>query len=239
MKESDLRYEAILDWNMTVAEAEAYKIAVQYEKEFIRQFRGTAQMAGYKRNSLPNTGDPRKSLLFRYCWKLRRETRGLLESDQYRQYIHANLVVLKLNNARVEPNAICGDKAWIRWKVWERWYQAKLDEKNVEKSNQSFAAEPKIIKEIDRTKKFLFERCEGEPTVEKVKKFIDDGIFRIWVMTGKVSSYYLALSPFVSKNCDVSVLASTCCIDPTLLKQIATEAVVQYFQKEFAHEFGS
>lgn len=237
MKPSDLRYEAILDWHMTIAEAEAYKIAVQYEKEFIRLFHGTPQWLGYFRNSLPSKGDPRKSLLFRHCWKLRRETRGLLEQDQYRQYIHANLVVLKLNNGRVEPNAICGDKAWIRWKVWERWYEAKLDEANVETPKQSFAAEPKIIKEIDRTKKFLFERCDGEPNAEKIKKFIEDGIFRIWVMTGKVSSYYLALSPFVTKSCDVNELAKNCCLDPILLKEMATEVVVNYFKKEFAHEY--
>lgn len=230
-----MRYEAILEWNMTAAEAECFRLATQYEKEFIRMFSDTSAWNTYTRNVLPTNGDPRKSQLFKHCWKLRRETKGLLIPQQYRQYIHANFAILKINNARIEPNAICGDKAWIRWKVWERWYQKKQEELDVTLPKHSFAADPKIMKEIDRSKKFVFEQCEGEPTQEKIQKFIDSGVFRLWIMMGKVSPFYITLSPFVGEKCDE--LAIACSFDPILLRERTTDDVTTYFREEFKHEF--
>lgn len=239
------KYDAIFQWDMTVSEAGVYKLAVMYEEEFKKIFRGHSKGIDYKRNVLPLRSDPRKSMLFRYCWKLRRETRGLLEPHQYRLYIKANLSILLMNHkkgnkkgkVRVEPNAICGDKAWIRWKVYERWNDAKAAIINATLPSPDISsADPKVIREIDRTKKFLFEKCEGKPTKEKIHKFLDDGVFKFWIMSDKISKYYVAWSPFIQKLCDVNEFAESCAYDNRLFCEKTSGAVKEYLEHEFAYE---
>lgn len=236
--EDKMRYDAIFEWNMTAPETEAYKLACLYEQEFLKLFGGTEDIdgQGFRRNTIPKRGDPRKSDLFRQCWKLRRETRGLLTPDQYINYVKANLAILKINKAYVSPNAICGDKAWIRWKVWERWYNQKMSDKSCVAPQPSVSTtDPKIVREIDRTKKFLFERCEGEPTCDKIRGFAESGIFKLWVATGKISIYYVMLSPFIQPY--ITQLAETCSFDPLLFREKITSEVRDYFHHEFNHEF--
>lgn len=232
--------DAILEWNMTQDEAMVYKIACIYDREFRRIFPiRTDQMRGssFSRNTISRRGDPRRSYLFRHCWKLRRETRGLLEPHQWRQYIVANLTIIKLNDGSVEPNSICGDKAWCRWKLFERWFNEKEAEKACVAPPPSVSTtDPKIVKEIDTTKKFLFERCEGEVTEEKIKDFIDNGIMRFWVMTGKVSRYYIMLSPLMDKFCNVEEFAEQCSFDPSLFREKISDEVREYFKHEYQHE---
>lgn len=230
-----MNLQAAFDYRMSGEEIETYQIAIQYEEEFMKLFRGEVDGQSYRRNRLPVRNDPRKSVLFRHCWALRRETRGLLKPEQYRQFIHANLAVLKLNHAQPEPTAIRGDKAWIRWKVWERWYRKKQEEMDATLPKHSFAADPKIMKEIDKSKRFIFEQCEGEPTEAKIQAFIESGMFRVWVMMGKVSPFYITLSPFVGEKSEE--LATSCSQDPVLLRERTTDDVCAYFREEFKHEF--
>lgn len=240
----EVKYDAIFEWKMSSLEISAYKLAVLYEEEYVSIFKGDMDGQGYRRNTLPKRSDPRKSNLFRHCWKLRRETRGLLEGDQYRQYIRANLTILKLNqgggdkagHVYIEPNAICGDKAWIRWKVYERWYQTKLALTNSTPPPPSISStHPKVIKEIDRTKRFLFEKCEGEPTKEKLCEFVNGGFFKFWIMTGKISKFYVVLSPFMEKHKEN--LAKSCEFDLVLINERITNEVREYFGYEYKHEF--
>src|SRR5687767_4365124 len=112
MEQKDVIFDAIFQWKMTPDETEVYNLAVVYEREYKKIFGEDTDGQSVRRNSIPKKGDPRKSNLFRHCWKLRRETRGLLESHEYKNYIHANLVIIRINKGHVEPNCICGDKAW-------------------------------------------------------------------------------------------------------------------------------
>lgn len=231
--------EAILDWNMSDVEAEVYHIALAYEKEY-RKTIGNADLRAMGRNALPRRGDPRKSNLFRHCWRLRRETRGILESKEYRNYIHANLLIIHSYNGYIEPNCVCGDKAWLRYKVWKRRYDIQLSELNATAPPPSVdTTNPKIILEIDRTKKFLFERCEGEVTFEKLKGFIESGIFKLWFATGKVSPYYVAMSPLVAKICDIETLFARHTCSLGVVQEKITKEVKDYFKHEYAHEFAS
>ena len=237
--ENNVTEDAIFQWRMTNEEAAAFKLAVLYEKEFRRVFKDykVVQRGSLERNTLPRRGDPRKSNLFRFCWKLRRETRGLLESHQWKQYISANLTIIKLNDGYVEPQCVCGDKAWCRWKLYERWCKEKEAEKACAPPPPDVSTvDPKVIKEIDTTKKFLFERCEGEVTEEKLKKFFDDGILKLWVLTGKVSRYYIVLSPWMNKFCDIGKFAEDCSFDPTLFREKISPEVREYFKDEYRHE---
>jgi hypothetical protein len=231
-------FDAIFQWNMSNDEIEVYKLAVCYVKEYKKLFSECVDGQAIRRNSLPLRSDPRKSNVFKHCWKLRRETRGLLESTEYKNYIIGNLTILKIQKGYVGPNAICGDKAWVRYKVWKRQYDAKMAEVSAIAPPPSVSTtSPKIIQQIDRTKKFLYERCEGEPTATKVKDFIASGIFRFWVMTGKVSQFYVVLSPFVAVATDVSKFAEQCSFSPALIREKCTQEVQNYFKHEFTHEF--
>lgn len=228
----------IFEWDMTPQEIEAYRLAVLYEKEFRANFSKDADGQMIRRNTIPKRGDPRKSNLFRHCWKLCRETRGLLENHEYPLYIKANLTIIKAHNGRIEPNSVCGDKAWVRYKVYKRLYDQKLSELAATAPPPSVSTtNPKIIQEIDRTKKFLFEKSEGNPTLESIKSFFERGFFKMWVATGKISTFYVALSPFVQKSCDLNKFANDCSFSLALVNEKITEEVRNYFKWEYKHEF--
>lgn len=235
-----VEYDAIFQWNMSNDEVEAYKLAVCYEKEFRKIFGEEIDGQTLRRNVLPMRTDPRKSNLFRHCWKMRRETRGLMESSEYKNYIVGNLMILKIQKARVSPNVICGDKAWVRYKVWKRKFDAKMADTSAAAPAPSVSStDPKIIQQIDRTKKFLFERCDGQPDFDKIKGFIDSGFFKFWVATGKVSQFYIALSPYVGKAIGPEKLAEQCGFSIDVVREKITEEVKRYFSHEYRHEFPS
>lgn len=234
-----MELDAVFQWNMTSPEIDVFKLAVLYEREFRKIFGEEIDGQALRRNSLPKRSDPRKSNLFRHCWKMARETRGLIDPHDYKNYIHANLIIIKLNKGHVEPNCICGDKAWVRWKVWKRRYDQKMAEVGATAPPPSVSTtNPKLIAEIDRTKKFLFERCEGNPTYEKISGFIEGGFFKMWVATGKVSPYYLVLSPFVEKSGGLKQLFTVCTSSEAVVREKVTSEVKDYFKHEYRHEFG-
>jgi hypothetical protein len=230
--------QTILEYRMTVDEGEVFHIALTYEQEYRKLFADEADGQSIRRNSIPLRTDPRRSNLFRQCWKLRRETRGLIEQTEYRNYIRANLFIIKANKGHVEPNCVTGDRAWIRYKVWKRKYDKKIAEANEKTPPPSVSTtSPKIIIEIDRTKKFLFERCAGQPTYEKISKFVETGFFRLWVSTGKISSFYLALSPFIEKTNQKDYLFSFSNSSEFLIHEKLTQEIKDYFKHEYAYEF--
>ena len=223
-------FDAILEWNMTTEEAEAFRIAKLWEKEVDKiTSKSLKNPEWYRRNRLPRRSDPRNSNLFRYCWKLRRETRGLLEEEEIPLYITANLTVLKSHNAYIEINTLCGDKAWIRWKIWKRLYDEKMAQINHNEAPP--ICDSKLTRELLRTKKFIYERCDGEPCASKIKEFIDEGVFKVWVLQGKISIFYLVLSSYTKPYLDK--LAEECPFDPKLYQNKLTEDVVKFFDYEF------
>lgn len=231
----EVDFDSIFQWNMDALEVEAFKLAVCYEKTFRKIFGSETDGQTLRMNSLPKRSDPRKSNLFRHCWKMRRETRGLIEGEEYKNFIHANIIIIKLNNGRIQPNCICGDKSWIRYKVWKRRYDVKMAELNSVAPPPSVSTtNPKIIAEIDRTKKFLFERCEGEVSIDKINGFINNGIFKFWVASGKVTPYYVLLSPFIKTSDELlSGLGSSAGV----FRDKLTTEVKDYFAYEFKHEY--
>lgn len=222
----------IARWKMTEPEAKAYRVAYIWQTQVKKIF---PDLQTYSK--LPKSGDPRKSNLFRYCWKLVRETRGLLKDEEYEFYVIANLHILKVHQGHVEPNALCGDKAWYRWLVWKRQYAIKSQQLAGDRLIQEKQIDPRLFKELGLTKKFLFEKCEGEPTLEKLRGFFSTPKMRMWVGGSKVTPYYLILSPWVAKICDNSKFQDVFQLDPALYEQKLDEAAREHFKREYAYEF--
>jgi hypothetical protein len=225
------KYAAIIDFQMNEHESKAYKLAVIWEEETKKMF------PEEKLARLPQKSDPRKCTLFKYCWKLMRETRGLLKDQEYKLYIMGNLQILRANRGRIEPNALCGDKAWIRWLVWKKMYDKKVAEINQATMPPELNIPPQVQKEISCTKRFLFEKFEGEPTIEKLQTTIDRGNIRMWVKSGKISMYYLVLSPWIDKTIGLDKMEKDYGFDASVYKSKMTPSILDYFKNEFKHEY--
>lgn len=224
------RMQAIFEWNMTPDEAKAFRAACIWE-ELCKRIFPDQRLA-----KLPDKGDPRKCNLFKHCWKLIRETRGLLDESSLKDYISANLHVLKTYNARVEPNGICGDKAWVRYQVWKRLMEKKATHVEADTPPRPLVVNPKITKELDCTKRFLFEKFDGEPTFDKTKEAVDGPKMKYWVSSGKVSHYYLLLSPWIKKMDALEKLAKGVGFDVTVYQANLNADLQEFFNREFKHE---
>ena len=191
--------EKILEFKMTKLEAKAYKLALMWQDSCEREF------PNERHTKLRKSGDPRKSNLFKHCYKLARETKGLLPDENYRLYITAQLQILKTQrcgdiHALIEPQILVGDKAWVRWEIWKKHYEKKLSEvRSVEEIGLT-EKESKVGVLLDATKKFL--DGKGLTTYEAMKEKLDDLTMVRWVTTGMVSCYYIVMSPWVEKWLD-------------------------------------
>ena len=196
-KEVDFMWlnEAPEKYSMDALESLACKIAACWLEQSRKLF------PDY-RHATMKKGDPRKSLIFKICYKLARETQGILEPNEIQLYVRAQLDVLKYINADVQhplidPNCLVGDKAWKRWKVWKKRYDViKNKTQEPVASNIGFQ---KAIDGIIKTKEFLVKTFGNDWSIEKFKEcYINNNIFR-WINLGKISPYYLAVSPFVKQ----------------------------------------
>jgi hypothetical protein len=183
--------ELILQYKMNKEEALALRLADIYITLSRKYF------PDYKHATLPKKGDPRKCILFKYCWKMMTDTEGKLKPTEYRNYIQAQMSILK--NIRVkeghpyiDPNCLVGDKAWGRWAVWHKYFTEvkKTAEVKVEALQADFSKE--IKQALDDTHYALTVRL-GELTKEKVLAEMPT-ILR-WVRMNVVSPFFIALSP--------------------------------------------
>lgn len=186
------------------------------------------------RHATMKKGDPRKSLIFKIAYKLVRETNGILTKEDYPLYIRAQLDILKAinrDNAHplIDPNCLVGEKAWKRWKLWKKKYdQVRNKPKdNVEVTGVGIQ---KALDGIEKTKEFMVKTFGSDITFDKYKEsYINNNIFR-WINMGKISPYYLAVSPFVKKlfteddykkiNFDLNVYLP--CIDSSVLARFGS-----------------
>ncbi|RDJ35375.1 MAG: hypothetical protein DWQ19_11205 [Crenarchaeota archaeon] len=188
--------EAILKYEMTEIEAKAYKLCLLWQ-EIMDQ-----ELPDYHKNRLPK-GDPRKSLIFKYCYKLARETQGLIPDSQYRLYILAQIQSLRLISdgtvhALIEPGCLVGDKAWRRWKIWKRKFDRKYEVLNPSVDIQT--TQESAINELKRTRNFYIANFSEDYGKKEVEKIIRNKDIIKWVAFSKVSPFYLALSPLIKNH---------------------------------------
>ena len=88
-RENEMIQKTITQYKMDEIESRAYKVSLIWINRSRKIF------PNYQHQRLKN-GDPRKSLLFKICYKLIRETQGgILDEENYSLYVQAQLEVLK------------------------------------------------------------------------------------------------------------------------------------------------
>lgn len=190
-----MRLDAIVDYNMDVGEAKAYKLTLLWIELSRKAF------PDYKHARVLTKGDPRKGLIFKICYKLQRETQGILEEKDYPLYIRAQLEILKHltrgnTHALIDPNCLIGEKAWIRWKLWKKKYE------QVSQQCESKASVPllnlKVADSLQKTKEFLVKTFGPEISTEKIQEAFVNKNLHNWIKMGKISPYFLVLSPLLN-----------------------------------------
>lgn len=229
-------YENIKKYKMDEIEIKVYKLCLLWEKLVDKEF-----PKGVKVTKLRKTGDPRKSILFKYCWKMLRETRGLIEDREYQLYIRSHLQVFKHlpeATARIDPVILCGEKAWKRWLYWRNLYKAqgKVQEHEEQvKSDASSGFAQKIHAELKRTKEFLKKQAKGPINEDFIKMVIENRSLLRWVTFGKVSPYYVVLSPLVKNQLEVT-FAEHYKIKLGVFESTVNDPIKKHFADLFSNE---
>lgn len=188
-------------------------------------------------------GDPRKSLIFKICYKLQRETKNLIDENEYELYVRAQLEILRYqaqNNPLVLVDSMClvGDKAWRRWKLWKRKYDEKLKNPGSSPTPKSFSklGSKKAIDAFVKTKKFIDENLKKEPSLDLYIKNKENLLS--WINFGKISPYYLVVSPFIEKTFSKEEL-SKLNFDPSVYQDCIDDEAKKVFEKLFKYEYSN
>lgn len=204
---------------MNKTEAFAYKLAMIWQEQMKKEYPNEGFV------QLRKKGDPRKSMLFKVCYKLIRETKGFLEPREYRFYILAQIQMMgKMRycdiHALIEPSVLIGPNAWKRWNWWKQ-----KNEKNMRLLNRNssdFEVDVEKIKiELQNTKKLI---GDDLPELMKNRKLHE------WLATGKISPYFIILHPFFEGK-DINKLLER---DLSIYK--ITDEVRNIFKDIYIHE---
>lgn len=227
-----MRLDAIVDYEMDELEAKAYKLALMWQDKSRKIF------PDYQ-HTLMRRGDPRKSLAFKMCYKLARETNGILSDEEYPLYIRAQLDILRHiansnHHVLVDPGCLVGDKAWVRWKLWKRKYDS-ISQKPADVSQVTHPGIAKAIDGLQQTKEFITKNLGANPPIEKYQEAKLNNNFYRWVNLGKISPYYLVISPFV-KTIFTDDDLKRFNFDLGVYKPCITDAVILKFKELFPYE---
>jgi hypothetical protein len=228
--------EPIFYYNMNEIEAKAYKLAILFEDLAKQEF------PNEQIEKLRKTGDPRKSQLFRFCYKLATETKGLIPDNEYKLYILAQLRVMKQISdgkvhAMISPQILVGDKAWVRWKMWKSAYDKQFNLTSVAES-VSTTQIYKVKSELAKTKLFFTQTYKKTPSLEEITRAWKDGLIFKWINLSKISPFYIVLSPFIQKITDGKYDANFS-FDLNSYRKSINDEVKEYFAKEFDYEIAA
>ena len=229
-----LEYNAILKYNFDEAEIRAYKLCLLWIQLSEKYF------PDYVHTQLKK-GDPRNSFLFKICHKLQRERQGVLEEIDYPLYVRSQLEIMRAltknnSNPDINPTSLVGPKAWTRWKLWKKKYDTRFQttEQTVLRVSQN-----KICIELERTKEFFCKTFGGFPTAERFQESLcNKNLFR-WISVGKVSPYYLILSPLIRGVVTNEIISKNTNLDLEIYRVNVTTDVEDCFKNLFEYEFSS
>lgn len=218
------KLEPIIRYKMTDLEAKAFKISLLWEKLSAKEF------PNYSHVKLRKNGDPRKSILFRHCYKLVQETKDLIVDADYPKYITAQLHVYKglpTQRALIDPIILTGEKAWRRWNFWKYIYKRK---ELIPEDVVITACPNHVILQLKKTRDFLFNQFLGIPDESQYKSSRNKLIN--WLMQDKISPYYAVLSPFFKR-----LGIETIPVDLAVYEKSITPEIETYFKAEFNYEY--
>ncbi len=222
-----MRLDAIVDFEMTELESRAYKLSILWLD------RSREMFPNYNHGKIKNTKDPRKSFLFKLCYKLVQRTQGLLEPSEYSLYVRSQLEILKhikngQTHALIDPNCLVGDKAWVRWKLWKRKYDTRNQIVTHTDLGPSYN---KITEGLKSTREFITKIFGATPNITDYQEaLINKNLFK-WIITGKISPYYLVMSPFISQIISHEELSTKINFDLLIYKNsITTESENKFFE---------
>lgn len=218
--------EPILKYKMNDFEAKAFKIGLMWEDECKKNI-FFDKYEKFKKGS-----DPRKTNLFKYCYKLSKEIYGIIPDNEIQLYIRAQIQVLKSikegkTHALISPHCLVGKKAWTRWKLWKRIYNKNLN-KNLTSEEVGIKIKESVIQnEFKRTYSFLknnklFERNNYFEKINEISRFISNG---------EISPFYVVLSPWIK------IIFKEIPVDIALYKPSITPSLENKFKEKFNHEF--
>lgn len=218
--------DPIEQYKMTGPEIAAYRVCMIWEEKVQKFF------PDYSHTKMKR-GDPRKSLVFKIAYKLCREKKGILSETDYPLYIHAQLDILKhLSKSGfhplISPNCLVGEKAWKRWILWKIKYE-KIKET---KTTPIKIPNSKILEALEKTKEFLSANIDF--TEEQYKNNSDKIL--MWIKLGKISPYYIVLSPFIKSIIPQDKINSLN-IDINMYKSGITPEIERIFKDKFSWEF--
>lgn len=226
---SDL--EPILQYNMNDMEAKAFKLCLLWH-EILRK-----ELPEYRKDRIKR-GDPRKSLIFKYCYKLARETQGIIPDEDYKLYITAQIQVLKSIksgdvHALVEPGCLVGERAWKRWKMWKYKYDFVYKKQTNEGTILNVHINhSRLHTELVQTRVWLQNQLGEHYTLKDLQRSKLDLVK--WIAFSKVSPYYVVLSSFVKQHFGDPFEAFG--IDPELYEKDITDNIRQAFKVVFPEE---
>lgn len=216
--------EPILQYRMNEMEAKAFKISLMWEQITRRE------LPDYLHERIGRKGDPRKTALFKYCYKLVSETKNQIPDNQYKLYVLAQIQMMKvLSNgnmhALVTPAILVGEKAWVRWQIWKKKFDNHC--KNRQQIEQEKENKLHVFAAIRSSHEFLLEKL-GKVNDVTITQAVEDQRFMRWVNTEKVSPYYLLLCETTKR------LYGDCSMfnfDIDIYKSSITKEVEQEFEK--------
>jgi len=187
-------------------------------------------------------GDPRKSFVFKCCYKLLRETQHMLEDHEYFFYIHAQFDIIKAAKkgaVKIVPDCLFGEGAWRRWMVWKHIFtKHKLQADSAEKVGIDFNNQETVKKALSNDLKVMGKRLK-ELSYDNVKKAAENRVLARWIAIKQVSPYYAILSPILNdwlKERNLT-LDSTFHLDFSVFHPGVTPDIKEYFNGLFQHEF--
>jgi hypothetical protein len=219
----------------TDMEKKAYLIALLWD-ETISQ-----ELPEYKTEKVKRKGDPKKSLVFKYAYKLAQETNGII--DDYKSYILAQIQILKalqdVNGAHalIAPQCIVGPKAWKRWNYWKKQQERIRKIEIQSKECKTIFSLHQIKVDLEKTKFFLIEKFKCQPTYEQIAKAVKDFVIIRWTMLGIICPFYVLLSPYVKKSIGELSIDDFISYDLNVYRQSITDEVKREFRNLFYYEF--
>jgi hypothetical protein len=227
----------ILQYELGEKEAKAYKLCLMYIDKSKKFF------PDYQHCRLPK-GNPTKSELFRHCHKLLREHEADIKDEDLELYVHAqfdilrNISVREGQHPRISPAVLSGEKAWKRWLLWKGKYDRVKTFAAVKTASEVIDTnrENKVINSLNSTKKYLFVMNDRLDAAD-LRRALRDGTFWLWVRWGKVSYYYLLLSPLVQEWLEETGTHLRDKFDVNLYLPGVTDKTKAYFRQEFSYEF--